>query len=511
MSKHSMTKQRARHFEHPLLCLWLAALLVFGLSACGHGPASQVKVPYKVENIRLPEGLTTEVGGMDFLPDGRLALAFHRGEVMLYNPQDSSWQQFADGLHDPLGVKAVSNHELLIMQRPELTKVSDTDGDGIADAYMTVTDDFGMSGNYHEFAFGPVSDSTGRLFIALNTASSGDGIWDELRGEFNEYGRPGRMYAAVPYRGWVMALEQDGTLVPWASGFRSPDGIGFDAKGRLLVTDNQGDWLGTSKLYHVEKGKHYGHVSSLAWREGWDTNPLTLSLDTLNQLRTKASVLFPHNIMSNSPTKPLPIPESANFGPFTGQLLVGEMDFPKIMRVMLEEVNGKLQGACINFLDSIGLSIGNHRMRFAPDGSLWIGSTAYVWVGDRGLQRVSYQNVLPFEVQDIHITPKGFTLLFTKPLADLRSAELLYKVQVKRFYYHYHQKYGSPRVEETDVEVARVKLTEDKQRLDIELSNLKAGYVYDLSLKDLVAAAGDTLRNNRLFYTANELPNQKPL
>ena len=41
------------------------------------------------------------------------------------------------------------------MQRPELTRVKDTDGDGTADEYETVFDGFGMSGNYHEFAFGP--------------------------------------------------------------------------------------------------------------------------------------------------------------------------------------------------------------------------------------------------------------------------------------------------------------------------------------------------------------------
>src|SRR6266850_2349553 len=136
------------------------------------------------------------------------------------------------------------------MQQPELTRIKDTDGDGQADAYENLTDDFGISGNYHEFNYGPVKDKDGNLFIALNCGSSGDGIRPEVRGRLNTLGRDGengrgQMYSVVPYRGWVMKLTQDGTLIPFAMGFRSPNGIGFDVEGNLLVADNQGDWVGT--------------------------------------------------------------------------------------------------------------------------------------------------------------------------------------------------------------------------------------------------------------------------
>jgi hypothetical protein len=171
------------------------------LWSCSDPNEDKIDNFYTVEDIALPDGLTPEIGGLDFLPDGRLAAVFHRGEVMLYDPETKEWTLFAEGLHDPLGVQALSNAELLIMQRPELTRITDTDGDGKADTYMTVTDDFGMSGNYHEFAFGPAPDGEGNYFIALNCASSGAGIWDELRGAFNPNGRQGRMYSSVPYRG----------------------------------------------------------------------------------------------------------------------------------------------------------------------------------------------------------------------------------------------------------------------------------------------------------------------
>lgn len=460
---------------------------------------------YTIEDVPLPEGLTAEVGGMDFTPDGRLVVCFHRGEVMTYDPKDKSWELFAEGLHDPLGVIALNNWEILVMQRPELTRLVDNDNDGEAEEYLTVSDDFGMSGNYHEFAFGPAFDGKD-FYISLNCASNGAGIWDEVRGELNMLGRlPKGMYSCVPYRGWVMKLREDGSLEPIASGFRSPDGIGFDLEGNLFVTDNQGDWLGTSKLYHVEKDNFYGQISSLIWREGWNKDPLKVPVATLDSMRTKAAVLFPHNLMSDSPTQPLVIPDDVEFGPFAGQLLVGEMDHPRIMRVMLEKVGGQFQGACTNFMDSTGLSIGNHRMVFGPDGSLWVGKSAYVWVGDQGIQRIRYNGGMPMDVLHMNITPQGFDLTFTRPV-DRSLAERVANYQFSRYYYEYHQEYGSPRMDEQSVAVQDVQISEDGKKVSLILADMVPNYVYDLQIDSLASVEGVALKNKRLFYTLNNLP-----
>ena len=485
-------------------CIFILAIIIS--VSCAEKETERLGDFYSIENIELPSGLMPEVGGMDFMPDGRLAMCFHRGEVMIYDPQTSDWQLFAEGLHDPLGLRVLSEREIVVMQRPELTKLVDNNGDEVADEYLTISDNFGMSGNYHEFAFGPSMDSQGNFYISLNCASRGDGIWDEVRGEFNPLGRPGRMYSSVPYRGWVLKISADGKEVtPWASGFRSPDGIRFNEDGTLYITDNQGDWLGTSKLFVVEKSKHYGHVSSLVWRDGWNVDPLTLSTDTLNQLREKAAVLFPHNLIANSPTEPIVIPDNVNFGPFAGQLLVGEMNFPRIMRVMLEEVNGKTQGACINFLDSGKLSNGNHRMIFGPKGDLWVGSTAYVWAGNQGLQRIHFNGGTPMEVMQVNARSNGFSIQFTRPLGT-KNSNLLNQIDVKQYYYKYHGKYGSPRVDEQEVKIKGITLSEDKKSLDLKLENMKPGYVYDITLNQVVSNIGIKLINNRLFYTLNNVP-----
>lgn len=221
-------------------------------------------------------------------------------------------------------------------------------------------------------------------------------------------------------------------------------------------------------------------------------------------MRTKAAVLFPHNLMANSPTQPLCIPENARFGPFAGQLLVGEMDFPRIMRVMLEKVKGAYQGACVSFLDSAGLTIGNNRMTFGPDGSLWVGKSAYVWVGDQGIQRIKYQGGTPMDVLHMNVTPTGYDLTFTRPV-DRELANNPATYQFERYYYEYHMEYGSDRFDLTEVPVKQVAISKDGKKVSLTLADMKPGYVYDLTIQDLKCEKGVLLKNNHLFYTLNNL------
>ncbi len=496
----------------------LIALLLISSATTLKAQVISTGSAYSVQSIDMPAGLMSETGGLAFLPDGRLAACFIRGEVMLYSPDKNEWKVFATGLHEPLGIHVVNKSEFIVMQRPELTRIKDTNDDGVADVYETLTDDFGISGNYHEFNYGPARDAQGNLYIALNTASQGGSVRPEVRGELRPSGRDMsqqgvyEMYSVVPYRGWVMKLPAGSSkLQPYASGMRSPNGIGFDLKGNLFVTDNQSDWVETSTLYHVKEGEFYGHPASLVWTEEWEgKNPFASPVADLDKIRTKAAVLFPQGIMANSPSQPLCDITQGKFGPFAGQLFVGEMNRDRVVRVMLETVAGELQGACIPFIDGQGLRKGNNRLAFAPDGSLWVGQIAFGWAGDQGVQRIVFNGKQPADVQMMSLTKKGFDITFTQPVNKAQALAAT-NYNFRHYYYKYQRKAKNAGADKTDqqdvqqVAVKNVTVSRDGLKVSIELDDLKPGYVYELKLGDITTARGQALDNKLICYTLNNL------
>lgn len=496
------------------------ALLLFAAPLIAAPPQDRVAEFYQIENIAAPPGVDPEIGGLDVLPDGRIAACFHHGQVALWNPQAHEWKIFAEGLHEPLGLLAERDGSLLVMQRAELTRLCDRNGDGVADRYETVWDRFGLSGNYCEFGYGPVRGPDGRLFVSLNLASNGAGIREENRGAWSPIGVPreafftdwkkvandvGRMYSRVAWRGWVMELDPaTGKAKPFACGFRSPDGIGFDVHGNLLVSDNQGDWRGTSELHVVKRGGFYGHPASLVWRDDWDgTAPLAVPVAKLDALRTPAAVWFPHNTFACSPTQPVVIPRTPAWGPFGGQVLIGEMNYPRLFRVLLEEVDGVWQGACVTLADSETLKRGLHRLVFSGD-QLFLGRTHLSWAGGEGLAVLQPRGNVPFDPLAMHATPRGFRVEFTAPLSDAAADPACWQIQ--RYTYAYHPTYGSPQMEKGAITPAGITLSPDHRSAEVTLPELRENFVYEFNLAKLTGTAGEAILNPHIAFTLRRVP-----
>ncbi len=465
---------------------------------------------FALSKVETPPGIDDQVGALAFLDDGRLAVAFHRGEVFLRG-RDGVWKQFAEGLHEPLGLLPDGQGALVVMQRPELTRLEDTDGDGRADRYRTLWDGFGMSGNYHEFAFGPARGPDGALYVALNLASSGDGVFKEVRGAWSEIGKAnraqmtsgkgfvarlaGRMYSRVPYRGCVMRIPDGGrgTAELYATGFRSPDGIGFDGQGRLLVNDNQGDWRGSSPLQVVTKGSFNGHPASLVWTPGWaQGDPLDLPVAQLETMRTPPAAVFVHGDLSNSPTQPAVFP--AAWGALAGQVVFGEMNASRLVRFVGEDIGGIHQGALIPFMDTKALRNGNHRLAFAPDGALHVGKTHLSWAGNNGIVRVATPRALPPLIETVRLKSAGFEVRFTSALDRASLAPAL-----RSFRYKYHVAYGSPKVDE-QVLTSAWSLSADGKVLTLPLAGIREGFVHEIKLLGAKTPDGRDLLGPVAYY-----------
>lgn len=103
------------------------------------------------------------------------------------------------------------------------------------------------------------------------------------------------------------------------------------------------------------------------------------------------------------------------FKEFNGQFVVGEMNQERLVRIMLEEINGTIQGAVTPFLENHVLRKGNNRLAFAAVGTLWVGQTDHGWLGDRVIQRVSLNGAIPFDIQNVELKKMALNC----PLLDL--------------------------------------------------------------------------------------------
>jgi hypothetical protein len=125
---------------------------------------------YRIETCKIPAGVELEVGGLLQLADGRVMACTRRGEVWTVADAFTDAPKFvryAQGLHEPLGLV---EHDgwIWFTQRGELSRMKDSDGDGRADVFETVCDAWQISGNYHEYNFGPALDRDGNFWITTN-------------------------------------------------------------------------------------------------------------------------------------------------------------------------------------------------------------------------------------------------------------------------------------------------------------------------------------------------------
>lgn len=521
------------------------ALLIFSMIAVGYNGFGQTTISnkppreddyYKILTIPSPEDINIEVGGITTLPDNRIALCTRRGDIWIVeNPYLEGnvapyFKLFASGLHEPLGL-VYRDNAFYAAQRGELTKLKDTDGDGKADVYQTIYA-WPVSGHYHEYSYGPKFAPDGSMFVSGNVAFGDEEWW---RGE-----------SKAPWRGWAMHIQEDGTMEPWATGFRSPCGLGM-INGELFYADNQGDWVGSGGIWHVKKGGFMGHPAGLRWSEepgspvkltsarflsivhderekksGRYLKPQNNPDDKNPQLLYKVkkdipelqlpSVWLPHSILGISNSEILVDETHGKFGPFAGQVFVGDQGQSKIMRISMEEVKGEYQGVAFDFVS--GFQSGVLRMTFGNDGSLFIGETNRGWgsagTSTSGLQRLSWTGKTPMEMKTVRAMPDGFEIEFTKPV-NKKEAEDLDTYNGRSVIYKYHSIYGSPTINDSALIIKGVRVSPDGMKVRIVVNNLRQYYLHHVTLNNLHAADGSSILHPDFYYTLNNIPDGEKL
>ena len=432
-----------------------------------------------------PDYFEPKVAGMDFKKDGRLVISTwdEGGSVYILDnvssgdPSKIKVKKIANGLAEPLGLRVVED-TIYVMQKQEMTKLVDTNGDDIIDEYHTLCDDWGVSSNFHEFGFG-LEYKDGYFYATLATAIQPGGASTNPQ---------------IPDRGKVIRVDRKtGKLEFIASGLRTPNGIGMGYKGEIFVADNQGDWLPSSKILHITKGAWFGSRS--------------VDFEGTSKLKAKPPVVWlPQDEIGNSPSTP----SFLDIGPYKGQMIHGEVTHGGIKRVFVEEVGGELQGCVFRFIQ--GLEAGINRIKWGPDGALYVGGIGnpgnWAHAGKKwfGLQRLKYNGTSVFEMLAVRAKANGMEIEFTEALAQ---GEGLHPntYEVKQWYYLPTKEYGGPKLGEQKLAVKSVTISEDRKKAFLEISGLKAGHVVYINLMNgLVSEPGNTLWSTETWYTMNQVP-----
>ena len=482
-------------------------LLAISVGAFGQKPAPKTEQDfYEIKTLPIPQDLYLEVGGLATMPDGRLAVSTRRGEIWIVeNPyqkdsHQTNFRRFASGLHEILGL-AYKDGVFYCSQRGELTKITDTNRDGVADLYEPIYQ-FELSGNYHEYTYGPVFDKNGDMLVTLNLAWIGFG-----EGKF------------AKWRGWLVKIKPDGTLEPQSAGLRSPAGYSINDEGDIFYGENQGDWVGSGRITHLAKGDFAGNPGGIKWAKE-PNSPFKLTLEEIpdnsqpmfeaakkvKNLKLPA-VWFPHAIMGISTSDIIQDTTKGKFSPFPGQYFVADQGQSKVMRVFMEKVNGVYQGFCINYRE--GFQSGILRERFGLDGSMFVGMTSRGWGStgkdNFGLQRLVWNGLTPFEINKIHAKSDGFEISFTQPV-DVKSVKNAASYALRSYIYQYHHQYGSPIINVNELKIKGISVSPDKKTVRISMDGIRQFYIHEFILKGVLNEEGEPLLHETAYYTLNQIP-----
>jgi hypothetical protein len=414
--------------------------------------ATDTEAPYVMDTITVPyenpHRALFFIGGLDFFPNGDAALCTAHGDVWVVRGLDAeldrvTWQRFATGLYQPLGLRVVDGH-VIVLGRDQLTRLHDLNGNGEADYYETFNQDLEIHGHDHAYATRLEIDSQGNFYFL----KSGSG----------------------PHGSALLKVAPDGSrLDVVARGFRHPYGMGMGPNDEITVADNEGNWVPSSKIDLIEPGGFYGFLG------GHSKAPEELVWDR--------PLCYIPKIADNSSGGQIWV-SSDQWGDYhRGEMLHLSWGRCTLHAVLRERVGHVWQAATVQFPGLAFLS-GPGEGRFHPvDGQLYVsGLTGWQTAGsaDGSLQRVRYTGRPVTMPEAFHVHENGLRVRFTRPV-DPVAAERRSNYRIEQWNYKWSATYGSfhysirrpGEIGHDALHVSSARLLSDGRTVFLEVSDLQ--------------------------------------
>ena len=418
--------------------------------------------------------------GLDFLPDGRIAVCTAHGDVWLVTVDEAqetcSWQRYATGLYQPLGLKVVDG-KVVVLERGQLTRLHDNNNDGEADYYENINSDWTLSGGEHSYNTCLETDPDGNFYFF----ATGD--------------------TDTPTGGSLIKVSADGSkMEQFATGFRHPIGLGMSPTGIVTGADQEGNWMPATRIDEYVQGGFYGDM-----RAHHREVPPTIYDGPLCWLPRE---------VDNSAGGQVWVPKGTwgELGGLPLHLSYGRCKMFILLRQALNDHPTAVSQGGVWDLDLRFLS-GVCRGRF-HDGNLYVcGLNGWQTAAqaDGCLQRVRRTDkplAVPMKLQ---VVGKNVEVTFSEKL-DAKSLAKDDLFNATWWNYHWSEQYGSQRykpsndkVGQEQVPIQSVKLLDDQRTVRLSIPTLHPVMQLHIGVKPILTVDG-TLIAGSIYMTVHQLP-----
>jgi hypothetical protein len=350
----------------------------------------------------------------------------------------------------------------------------DLNGDGEADFYENVCDDWHLDGGEHSFDTCLETDAAGNFYFF----KTGD--------------------THTPTGGCLLRVSKDGGKAEvFATGFRHPIGLSVGPDGTVTGADQEGNWMPATRVDIYKRGGFYGDM-----RAHHRATPPSIYDPPLLWLPKEAD---------NSAGGQVWV-KGDKFGIPAGELLHLSYGRCKLYWLLRQTVDGQPQAGAVD-LGLFFLS-GTMRGRFRPgDGHLYVaGLNGWQTAARRDgcLQRVRYTG-LPLRLPSaLKVEEDGIRVTFTQKL-DATKAKDVKRYKLEQWNYRWRADYGSrhwsvahpDRVGHDELPVESATVAADGRSVFLRIRGLRP--VMQMKIRyDLAGADGKPLRG-AIYNTIHKL------
>ena len=474
--------------------------------------ATSVAIAPGLHGQRLPLPAEITPTGLAWRDNGELVFSTLKGELFSASDSDSDGladyvRCLGDGLATPYGVqtgRATSGGDYIdVVTKSGLFRLRGA-------SLHRVASGWGYTDDYHDWAVGLPRDKDGNYYLGIPCQQDN------------------RSEAAAKHRGEVLKLvprtstsDDTGRMFDIATvtrGHRFPMGLALRKDGELFVTDNQGNYNPFNELNHVKPGAHFGFINAIEKKDP------ERAAAVAKQPLVEPAVNIPHPwtrsvngiCFLETPEPGLAKLGRSTFGPFEGHLVGCEYDTRRLIRMTVEEVGGKMQGAAYPLsidppasdAETQGL-LGPIVCAVSPQGDLYVGNIRDSgWGAGNNIGEIVRVRVepdkLPCGIQEVKCTADGFAITFLQPIDPAKGRDVG-NYSIASYRRESTPAYGGPDLDRRTEKVEAAEVSSDGRQVRVKVPDRRLGFVYEIRLKNLAPGGGEFFPSEA-HYTLHAIP-----